>query len=205
MNISYHFITVNNDKILKALESNELHVINEYELKLKNILFFQKQNEKINSNNPKQPLLTNNVTIDDLLPQMIVKRSNNILSVYPIITKLSQMDNYPKFLYFDARNIIYKYGWLLIYYNNVNDELSFELNIKKNNITTVVMKKGTIPNNYLDLNIESILPQQIFMTLSQIKLNETINISFNIPIFLPLSWKDKWVVNKQTKYFTFCL
>ena len=207
MDIAYHFITLNYENIFVLLEKKENSVIDECELKLKNINHFHKNNEKIDNDYQYKQLLPTLVTINDILPRIVIKKFQNIISVYPIFTKMSQMDNYSKLLYFDSRSIIYKYGWLLIYYNNMNkdNDLFIELYIKKNNLANAILKKETMPKNFLNLSIESIIPQEIKIALAKIDITNNTSINFNIPMFLPSDWEREWNIYKKTQFLTFCI
>jgi hypothetical protein len=200
MNVSYHYITLAPEKILKQIEEKEQIVIKEYY-------------EYGMGNTFEHP------TIEDVLGKIVVMSGKHLVSVYPIITPY-QGDRMT-WVRFDKRNIIYKHGWIVVCYagdikkdgfedeseNDDKGEAGFliELQIRGNTIALVDMYGDDIPKGVMESTLEDYMPQTIRQAISQLKVKEQLeSLSFDIPMFLPPAWEEIWTVEKRTRFVTFC-
>lgn len=204
MKFSFHYLTLEPNKIIKQIEYKEKRAVEEHLMALE----WRKAITEIGLKNGTlpSPHFGELPDLEDALEQVVVKNWGNIISVYPI-TVTPYQENSLTWLAskYDSRknSITQKYGNIIAYWEK--ERLRFGYSIKGN---VVSEKEISIDNSLIgsgEYTLQKYAPQDMLQAVLQSDVSkQTEGLNLDIPLILPTTWKDLWTVYMQTQFTTFC-
>ena len=204
MNFSFHHLTLAPEKIIKNLMHKEQRVVEEYSLAMEfEKVIIEADNKKGVTPNPSFSTMSE---LGNVPVQAVVKKWKNIISVYPITVTSYQEENVPWLANkHDSRksSITQKNGSIMVYWEAEQLRIGFLL-------------KGEVISD-LELSIEASLVGSEEYTLQRCASKDMIlailnsdvakqsdGLNLDIPLMLPLAWKEAWSICKQSQLITIC-
>ena len=204
MKFSFHHLTLEPEKIIRNIINKEKKAVEDYGLALE----FEKT---IIEAGYRKDVLPNSSFVPmsklgNTPEQVVVKKWNNIISIYPMTVTQYQENNVPWPVnkcdsYINS--ITQKYGSIMVYWDAVSLKLGFLL---KGNV--ISEKEMLIDASLIDsgeYTLQKCAPKEMLQAILHSEAaNQSECLNLDIPLMLPSDWKDSWVVGKQTQLVTIC-
>ena len=204
MKASYHYITLDRNKLLKQIEEKEQEAIKDSELEIARLALLHQHGSNLPI--PKEFLSSKLPTIEDILEEVIIKSNDHLISVYPMVPHFKHDE--ATWVRFDKRSAIYRYGWLLVLHNDVHNikkaGLLIELYVKGDLIASEELYDDELPSGYMDAKMSDVLSAQMLQSISQLDVIQKVsNFCLDVPMFVSQKWMDVWEVEKKSQFTTF--